>query len=424
MVSILIFSLLHCSSHAQKAESFLELVAKASEQDGDHSRKMALAKAAKKAGEQAGDACKMRELVKEAANIQDPKQREVARHALALVNEKWSTQMKLMELGVADEPSKFDGKKHPGIDQPHSNNTQWGGSGITGVYPGSRERIPFTDVIKLWRRDSETLIKYDDVRGTPPSFITGKRNFKRQDYVDVFLNRPIVTKDPDAYCGTTPSRAALIRSAACKHGIAPHVLAGFLLAEQQDQTINEDRVDYQAGAGLGGAGKNTSVGIAQIQMKNGMAKNADIFSDLLPSYIRGSNRVRVASYLASDEYAIFAAARFIRNLANEGAKKMESGGLPNTRARFPNATPAVLRGDRWNEDAVMILGSEYTSTPWDDDLHQTWGRLIVNMSELATKTESDLNNIKIPCRKDSSDLNSRGVFQSAPPTPSSSGSVR
>ncbi|HMO22732.1 MAG TPA: hypothetical protein PKC98_17365, partial [Candidatus Melainabacteria bacterium] len=46
----------------------------------------------------------------------------------------------------------------------------------------------------------------------------------------------------------------------------------------------------------------------------------------------------------------------------------------------------------WNADHVLLLGSEYTSTPWDDDLKNmkgqkggSWGHRVLNFTNTAFK---------------------------------------
>ncbi len=356
-----------------------------------------------------GDACRMRSFLGEIAQDQDPRSREIIRHAAGLVDEKWSTQLRLLELGLPI--NRTNSRAQPLT--PQQSNTMFGGSGISGVFPGDRERIPLGDMARMVAGDVETRGRYDDVMPPRPEFLTGQPNPSQEQYITSFLNQNIVTKDTDAYCGQVPSRSSIIRLAACQHNINPHILAGFLLAEQQDQTINEDRVDYQGGRGILGIGRNTSVGIAQIQVENGMANHGEIFSDLIPDYLPRGRRQNVVDYLASDEYAIFAAARFIRNLANQGADRWNSPGLSQTRQQFPNITPADLRGGRWNESVVRLLGSEYTSRPWDDKLHLSWGGVVTNMGLNSSRVPSDLRNSAIRCDSNSQNLN--GVYRTAYP---------
>ena len=72
--------------------------------------------------------------------------------------------------------------------------------------------------------------------------------------------------------------------------------------------------------------------------------------------------------MASDEFNIFATARYIRILANEGSRLNIA--LPQTRAEFPNLDLSAYanHSSTWPDDNIRVLGMEYTSTPWDDSL--------------------------------------------------------
>ncbi len=371
-------------------------------------------------GQLSEDPCEMRKFLHQVATESDPRSLEILRHAVGYLDQKWSTQLRLFEFGLPlDNPNDGPTGEPIAEDSPLG---MWGGSGITGVYPGDRETIPLADKINLLRGDVQTRGKYDDVLIRRPGHLTGRPDYSKSDFITSFLNQPAATREKDAYCGQVPDRGTLIRMAACQNGIHPNILAGFLLAEQQDQTANEDRADFQGGRGILGFGSNTSIGIAQIQMSNAMASSGNVFSDLVPDYLPRAKRANTAEMLASDEYAIFAAARFIRNLANSGAEIWDSPELAETRARFPDVSADRLRGNRWNAQTVVLLGSEYTSTPWDNNIHPIWGGVVYQMGVNSMRTQSSLSGEGRNCNSQPL-TNLNDSYQRAYPPPASGNEI-
>lgn len=100
----------------------------------------------------------------------------------------------------------------------------------------------------------------------------------------------------------------------------------------------------------------------------------ELFTDLLGQPVRrGLSRKAVATLLASDEFNIFATARYIRYVANL-ASQQDLRKLPKTRGAFPPSisapTPAIRATGRGT--VIRALASEYTSRPWDDNLSPGW----------------------------------------------------
>ncbi|MEL7922236.1 hypothetical protein CKA52_31735, partial [Pseudomonas aeruginosa] len=96
--------------------------------------------------------------------------------------------------------------------------------------------------------------------------------------------------------------------------------------------------------------------------------------DLLGQPVRrGLSRKAVATLLASDEFNIFATARYIRYVANL-ASQQDLRKLPKTRGAFPSIDLRAYAGNprNWPRDNVRALASEYTSRPWDDNLSPGW----------------------------------------------------
>jgi hypothetical protein len=104
-----------------------------------------------------------------------------------------------------------------------------------------------------------------------------------------------------------------------------------VLAEQRDQSSNEDAKDYTAAVSMKRA--NTSIGLGQVVVSTAMRN--DLFADLLPASVRsGLEHKQVAKYLTSDEFNLFCGCalraqgsqRRIKTRARVAAK--HAGGIP------------------------------------------------------------------------------------------------
>jgi hypothetical protein len=180
--------------------------------------------------------------------------------------------------------------------------------------------------------------------------------------------------DSYEYGRQIPSRDQVIRAAARTHNLHPELLAAFLLAEQRDQSKNEDAKDYLGATSL--LQGNTSIGLGQVVVST--AKNNDLFADLLSSETRkGLDHKEIAERLASDEFNIFASARYIRKVANDGSK-ISIAKLPNTQKEFPGIDMAAYAANSstWPDDNIRALASEYTSKAWDDSVSGGWAYFV------------------------------------------------
>lgn len=157
-----------------------------------------------------------------------------------------------------------------------------------------------------------------------------------------------------------------MRAAGKQHTLEPELIAAFVLAEQRDQSKLEDAKDYDAATSIMEA--NTSIGLGQIVVST--ARRNDLFADLLaPSIRKGLGDKQIATLLASDEFNIFGVARYIRKVADNGSKKTAAM-LPNTKAMYPGVDfPRYAKHSKdWPNDNIAVMGAEYTSKAWDDDL--------------------------------------------------------
>lgn len=242
--------------------------------------------------------------------------------------------------------------------------------GATGVNPTDLPSIAFGDQLKLLNKDPATVTKYSNPLGDLGAYLSQLSPQDKLNQAQTLVGQPISTLFPDAYPGNPPSRAKVMSAAARKYDLTPQLIGAIILAEQRDQTRDEDAKDYQAAVSIKSA--NTSIGLGQVVVST--AIKYELFTDLLGQPVRrGLSRKAVATLLASDEFNIFATARYIRYVANL-ASQQDLRKLPKTRGAFPSIDLRAYAGNprNWPRDNVRALASEYTSRPWDDNLSPGW----------------------------------------------------
>lgn len=258
-------------------------------------------------------------------------------------------------------------------------NAPFSGSGATGKNPTKHPSIPRLDQVAMAAGIESVRRKYHNPVGGLNVYLSSLSPQERKDQAQLLLRQPVSSIVPYSYLGATPSRADVIKAAAGIHNLHGPAIAAFILAEQRDQSSNEDAKDYQSAVSI--LSYNSSIGLGQVVVST--ARNNNLFSDLLRAstlsgtYGRGLSALEIAMLLASDDFNIFAAAKYIRKTANDGAA-MRPASLPNTVAAWPGVDFAKYRQNsrNWPDDNIAALGSEYTSSPWDDRV-TAWGDFVL-----------------------------------------------
>jgi hypothetical protein len=285
----------------------------------------------------------------------------------------WQVRFNLSRLGILPTNTGFNRANYADLVNPNGT-SPFSGVGATGVNPTTGS-VPLGDQWDLLWEDPQATQKYSNPLGDLNSYITSITPQNRARQAELLLNQPISTTMPEIYGDRLPSRADVIRAAARKYNLDPAMVAGFILAEQRDQTRNEDAKDYTAATSIKQA--NTSIGLGQVVIST--AQRNSLFSDLMSDKTqKGMKHNDVARVLADDTANIFAAAKYLRQIADEGARKNISA-LPNTRAKFPNINLGdyTRNSAQWSDDNIRALGSEYTSRAWDDNLSPGWGDFVL-----------------------------------------------
>ncbi len=326
-----------------------------------------------------------------------------------------------VRLGVPTSGPAFD--RGPYADLIRSDpGAAFTGAGSTGVDPTSAPGVPLLDQLAMAgekasgtdEQPGSTSARYDNPLGGLDTYLAGLSPADRTRQAELFLQQPVASPMSEVWGPAPPTRAQVIEVAARRYNLDPATVAGFLLAEQRDQSQLEDAKDYAA---VVNANHNGSVGLGQIVIST--ARNKDLFADTVsPETMRQAGNPAVARMLSDDVVSIFGAARYIRQVADAGAgiptsvldqrtrdtaienKRQELSELPYTAAQkqvlldtyaaslpangaglvsatFPGFDPAQYTNNSasWPRGNLGALGSEYTSRAWDGGW-SAWGSFV------------------------------------------------
>jgi len=132
----------------------------------------------------------------------------------------------------------------------------------------------------------------------------------------MLVYQPVFSVEEGSYGGALPARQQIIAAAAEQHNLEPELVTAFILAEQRDQSALESAVEYVSAVSI--VQHNGSIGLGQVTIQT--AQDYDLFADLLSEETRQNlSHKDVARLLASDEINVFATARYIRIVADQGA---------------------------------------------------------------------------------------------------------
>jgi len=263
------------------------------------------------------------------------------------------------------------GSPEKGTDGEDPDSLPFTGSGATGVYP--REGLDAPDLatqIAMDERKYRSPLRQNAGETTHTGIFDYLRSLtvkERMEQAARLLGRRISTVKPEAHPGGLPRRMEVMKQAGERYGIEVEVLAGVILAEQRDQSLNEDRAKYVLGAVLG---RDVSMGLGQVRVST--ARKYDLLSDSVGDGERaGLTDREIARLLSSDEVNILATAKYLRILADLGA-------AANGRFQGDQGAPLDLSSlskpsAQWGSavtsrpDLLRLIGSQYTRTPWTQD---------------------------------------------------------
>lgn len=302
-----------------------------------------------------------RELVRLFGSSPDAPTRSLAEPHVNALGRDWQVQYNLARLGVPGAGATFDRAAFQ--DLVSADPTQaFTGVGASGANP-SELSVPLGDQWGLLSKDPATRRRYVNPLRNLQQYLDALTPEQRARQAELLLRQPVSTTMAESYAGQLPSRADVIRAAAARYDLEPELVAAVILAEQRDQTRNEDAKDYTAATSV--LQPSTSIGLGQVHIST--ARRGDLFADLVSADTRsGLSHDDIARLLADDAANIFAVARYIRSVADAAASAQAE---PRARigGYFPGLDFDKFKGhsSTWPLANVRALGSEYTSSPWD-----------------------------------------------------------
>ena len=244
-------------------------------------------------------------------------------------------------------------------------------------------QIPLDDQALLAAGHAATVATYSNPLPGLSPYLGGLSGTQRTQQAELLLRRPIASVEAQSYGGDLPSRAQVITAAASAHNLHGALVAAFILAEQRDQTQAEDAKDYQGATSI--LQGNTSIGLGQVVVSTATQAGPVRRLGHRPNSqrLRRSTRPRAgargdgADCWPPTSTTSSPSARYIRQVADQGST-LSLAALPNTAAEYPGLDlPAYARNSStWPPDNIRALGSEYTSTAWDDRLVPAWGEFV------------------------------------------------
>ncbi len=285
----------------------------------------------------------------------------------------------MKKLGLSSKGTNFDPSKFSHLISriPMAPFT---GSGATGVNP-TELTINFWDKFKLAVKHKPTRLLYSGPISSSGRFLSLESylnlvgQFHRKQQAELLLRLPITSAIDQYYGGRIPSRAQVITTAAALHGLRPEMLAAFFLAEQRDQSRYKDAAEYYGATSILQA--DLTLGLGQLTVS--AIKRHNLFCDLLSERVCSKlSRKEIVLLILSEEFNIFAVARYIRQMADLGST-LQPTKVEFTRRYFPKIDLPKLseNSSDWPDDNIRLIASNYTSTPWNDLPYAAWAEFVI-----------------------------------------------
>ncbi|MCR9160859.1 MAG: hypothetical protein ACE37F_03505 [Nannocystaceae bacterium] len=279
-------------------------------------------------------------------------------------------------LGDAARRHRFDGTAGcPAPSRSYAGRTStspFSGVGATGVN-ATTQSVPLTDQASMVLGDESVRSRYENPLGGLGTYLAALSPRHRLGQAQQLVCQPVSTIMGYVYRNGPPSRSLVMAAAGRLYRLEPALIAAIALAEQRDQTANEDAAEYGAAASI--LERNTSIGLTQVVVST--ARRNDLFRDLGTTASSLDHKF-IASLLASDDFSIFASAKYIRQVADQAAR-LPRGSQSRITSHFSGMDMAAYaRHSRdWPFDNIRAIGMEYTSRPWDNTLiGHAWGDFV------------------------------------------------
>ena len=200
-------------------------------------------------------------------------------------------QFNLGELGLPIRSTEFKSNAYTDLISD-DRKAPFTGVGASGVNPID-QNVGIIDKALLGLGNDAAEVKFGNALGDFNAYHNNLSAEDRTRQVELLVRQPISSEPTtiistqygttvlpgieESYAGNIPSRQAIISLAAEKHNIEPELLTAVILAEQRDQSANEDAKDVDAATSI--LQGNTSIGLGQVVVST--AQNNDLFADLL-----------------------------------------------------------------------------------------------------------------------------------------------
>jgi hypothetical protein len=218
--------------------------------------------------------------------------------------ELWQVRFNLLRLGVPAQGQRFDDTPYQRVI-PRDGREPFTGQGATGIRPDART-VPRSDKWSRWRQVPAPA-PHAAPGGDWDAYLAKLGPKDRLLQAKLVLRRPLTTLMPTVWGPLPPARAELIAVAARQYGQEPALLAALLLAEQRDQSAQEEAKHYA----LAAEGAASAVGLGQVAVP-AVTHHALLSEVLAPEVLRHASPLHLARLLADDALNIMAAAKYLR----------------------------------------------------------------------------------------------------------------
>ncbi|SEU32001.1 hypothetical protein [Stigmatella erecta] len=226
-----------------------------------------------------------------------------------VAEELWQVRFNLLRLGVPAHGQRFDDTPYQRVI-PRDGREPFTGQGATGIRPDART-VPRSDKWSRWRQVPPPAPLSAAPTGDWSTYLAKLGAKDRLLQAKLVLRRPLTTLMPTVWGPLPPSRAELIAVAARQYGQEPALLAALLLAEQRDQSAQEEARHYALAAEGEGA---SFLGLGQVALP-AVTHHALLSEVLAPEVLRHASPPHLARLLADDALNIMASAKYLRVVA-------------------------------------------------------------------------------------------------------------
>ncbi len=276
-----------------------------------------------------------------------------------VAEELWQVRFNLLRLGVPAHGQRFDDTPYQRVI-PRDGREPFTGQGATGIRPDART-VPRSDKWSRWRQVPPPPTLAPASAGDWSTYLAKLGAKDRLLQAKLVLRRPLTTLMPTIWGPLPPARAELIAVAARQYGQEPALLAALLLAEQRDQSAQEEAKHYARAAE---GAPSSFLGLGQVALP-ALTHHALLSEVLAPEVLRHASPLHLARLLADDALNIMASAKYLRIVTQAHPP--------------PPPPPEEADADRDGtppENPLHALAARYTGRAREPSRAATWGHFV------------------------------------------------